>query len=41
MNRADTEAYKTPRKIMVGTMNEKEIFLSSGVKDPKAGEVIY
>lgn len=41
MNRDDTEAYKTPKKMIVGIMNEKAIFLYSGIKDPNAGDVIY
>lgn len=41
MNRADTEAYRTPKKMIVGIMNENAIFLYSGIKDPKAGEVMY
>lgn len=27
MNRVETEAYKTPKKMMVGIINEKAIFL--------------
>lgn len=41
MNRADTEAYKTPKKIMVGIMNENATFLYMGINEPKAGEVMY
>lgn len=41
MNRAETEAYKTPKNMIVGIINEKATFLYSGIKDPKAGEVIY
>lgn len=42
INRADTDAYKTPRKINVGIMNEKETFLNTSLpNDPNAGEVLY
>lgn len=40
-NLADTEAYNTPRKMMVGIMNENEIFLNTGCRDPNAGAVMY
>src|SRR5690242_1266066 len=41
MNRAETEAYNTPRKMMVGTMKVKAIFLcTSFAIEPNAGEVM-
>lgn len=40
-NRADTEAYRQPRKMMVGIMNEKAAFLYTGSREPKAGAVTY
>jgi hypothetical protein len=40
-NRADTDAYRTPRKIRVGIMNEKETFLKTSSRDPNAGAVMY
>src|SRR4051794_4000976 len=36
MNRAETEAYRTPRKIMVGIINENETFLYTSLpREPK------
>ena len=41
-NLADTEAYKTPRKIRVGIINENETFLKTSFpREPKAGAVLY
>ncbi len=40
MNLADTDAYSTPRKIIVGTMKEKEIFLYKFCSEPNAGAVM-
>jgi hypothetical protein len=39
--RADTEAYKTPKKIKVGIMKEKATFLYTSCREPKAGAVMY
>ena len=42
MNRAVTDAYKTPKKIKVGIMNEKATFLYTTLpRDPNAGAVLY
>lgn len=42
MNLAETDAYRTPRKIKVGIMKENATFLKmSFPMDPKAGEVMY
>ena len=40
-NRAETEAYSTPRKMIVGIMNENETFLNTFSRDPNAGAVMY
>lgn len=39
--RAETDAYRTPRKMSVGIMNEKATFLKTGSSDPNAGAVMY
>lgn len=39
--RLDTLAYSTPRKMSVGIMKEKEIFLYTSDSEPKAGAVMY
>lgn len=39
--RAETEAYRTPRKMIVGIMNEKATFLYVSWSEPKAGAVMY
>lgn len=39
--RAVTEAYRHPRKMIVGIMNEKETFLYRSSRDPKAGALTY
>jgi hypothetical protein len=39
--RAETEAYRQPRKMMVGIMNEKATFLYRSSNDPNAGAVTY
>lgn len=39
--RAVTEAYRQPRKMIVGIMKEKAAFLYTSSKDPKAGAVTY
>lgn len=42
MKRADTEAYRTPKKIKVGIMKENATFFKvSFPREPKAGEVMY
>jgi hypothetical protein len=42
INRAETDAYRTPRKIIVGIINENDTFLYTSLpRDPKAGAVIY
>ena len=42
MKRAETEAYRTPRKIRVGIMNENDTLLKTSLpRDPKAGAVLY
>jgi hypothetical protein len=41
-NRAETDAYRTPRKIKVGIMNENETFLKTSLpREPNAGELMY
>lgn len=40
-NRAVTEAYRHPRKMIVGIMNEKETFLYRSSREPKAGALTY
>lgn len=40
-NRAVTEAYRQPRKIMVGIMKEKETFLYKSSREPNAGALTY
>lgn len=41
MKRAVTEAYKHPRKRMVGRRNEKDIFLYSSCRELNAGDFTY
>lgn len=41
MKRADTDAYRTPKKMIVGIMNEKATFLYVSWSEPKAGAVMY
>jgi hypothetical protein len=36
-----TEAYRQPRKIRVGIMNEKDAFLYTSWSEPNAGDVMY
>lgn len=40
-NRAETEAYRHPKKMMVGIINEKAAFLYTVSSEPKAGAVTY
>lgn len=38
--RAETDEYRTPRKMRVGIMKEKETFLKTGSSEPNAGDVM-
>lgn len=40
-NRDVTDAYKQPRKMMVGIMKEKDTFLYMSSSEPNAGAVTY